>query len=323
MSEPAAVRVFGESEVREIATDDVALAAAERAFLALNDSKVTVPSALAWDFPRVHGEVHVKGAHLYDSDLFTFKVSTGFFSNVEFGVATGSGIVMVFDSGSGYPRGILMDNGYLTDLRTAAGVALATSHLTADGPLRVAVLGAGALARLQVRLLRSVRDIAGLTVWTRSHKRAESFQGAIFADVALEARVAGSPREAVAGADLVVTATPSRQPLLLREWLEPGVTVIAVGANHPGKQELDAQILADADKVVTDLTSQCVLFGELQHAVRAGLMTTDDVYAELGAVVAGDVAGRDGDELIVCDITGVGAQDAALAEAVFRELTRE
>jgi len=143
MSAHGPVPVFDEEAIRAAITDEMALGAADKAFRALGRGRATVPPPFAWDFPEVRGEVHVKGAHLHGSALFTFKVATGFFGNVEMGVPTGSGMVLMFDSHTGFPKGVLADNGYLTDLRTAAAGALAARHLTKERPLAVALVGAG------------------------------------------------------------------------------------------------------------------------------------------------------------------------------------
>jgi ornithine cyclodeaminase len=276
---------------------------------------------MGWDFPRVHGEVHIKGAHLEGSPLFTFKVATGFYGNVELGVPTGSGLVLMFDADSGFPRGILADNGYLTDLRTGAAGALALEHLAPRKPLVVAVIGAGVQAKMQLRLMARVRRLAEVRIWSRTQARAQAFQEKVAPGPGGTIVAAASVREAVTGADVVLTVTPSRAPLVEAGWVRRGATVIAVGSDGPVKQELDAKLVAGADKLVTDLTVQCVSLGELHHALEEGLMTPEDVYAELGDIVIGAKPGREGDETIVCDLTGVGAQDAAIAEAVFVELT--
>jgi ornithine cyclodeaminase/alanine dehydrogenase-like protein (mu-crystallin family) len=129
--------------------------------------------------------------------------------------------------------------------------------------------------------------------------------------------------QAVAGADLVITATPSLVPLVLPGMLKPGATVIAVGADGPAKRELATEVIMAADKLISDLTAQCIRIGEIHHVVKAGLLPLDGVYAELGHIVAGDLPGRIGDETIICDLTGVGAQDAAIAEVAWNVLSRK
>ena len=320
MTRVRSFHVFDEGEIRALATDGLALEAAEEAFRALGEDRVTVPPSLWWQFPKARGEVHVKGAHIHGSEAFTFKVATTFFGNVEFGVPTGSGLVIVFDSETGYPRGILVDNGYLTELRTAAAGALAARLLTPARPLAVAVLGTGVQAHMQVRLLSAFRTISSLTVWGRNPASYSRLRDTIGSETGLEVVFADSTAEAVAGADLVITATASRSALVEPGWLSKGATLLAVGSDRGGKQELATEVLAAADKVVVDSIEQCARSGELRHAIDARVMRVEDVYAELAEIVVGRKPGREGSETIVCDLTGIGAQDAALAERVFDAL---
>jgi ornithine cyclodeaminase len=316
------LRVFDAWAIRNAVSDRLALVAAERAFKALARGLVTVPPPLGAEFKDINGEVHVKGAYLHESPVFVFKVATGFYSNVQFGVPTGSGMVLVFDSETGFPRCILADNGYLTDLRTAAAGALAVRHLAQDKPLRVAVIGAGVQARLQLALAASVCHIAEVMVWSRSRPARENYRQRMHQQLLVPVRAAETVAEATDCADLIITATPSRTPLLLSGHVSDGALVVAVGSDGQNKQELAPEVVADADKVVTDLTSQCVTLGELHHAVKAGLMNMEDVHGELGHIVDGSIPGRESDnEIIVCDLTGVGAQDAAIAEVAYRALT--
>lgn len=321
MTQRPSIRIFDEWRIRKAITDRVALDSAERAFRALGKGLATVPPPMGWDFPLVNGEVHLKGAHLHASSMFTFKVATGFYGNLELGVPTGSGFVLIFDAATGFPRGILVDNGYLTDLRTAAAGALAVSHLTPEQPLNVAILGAGVQGQLQLRLLSHVREIASLSIWSKSWSRTLRWKKKLAEAGHPDTAAFDDPELAVAKADLVITATPARSPLVGDGAIKKGATVIAVGSDGPEKQELSAAVVAQADKVVTDLTRQCISLGELHHAVAAGLMTESDVYAELGEIVLEEKPGREADETIICDLTGVGAQDAAIGEAVFVELT--
>jgi ornithine cyclodeaminase len=129
--------------------------------------------------------------------------------------------------------------------------------------------------------------------------------------------VADSVEQAVRGADLVITVTASREPLLRAEWLAPGATVIAVGSDGPDKQELDVGVLARAARIVADSLPQCLRLGEIHHAVEQGAIRKEQVSAELGEIAAGLKPGRQsGEELIVCDLTGVGVQDVAAASLV-------
>lgn len=314
--------VYTEEEIRAAVTDDLALASAERAFSSLARAEATVPPPTSLELPEVRGEVHVKGAALRGSSIFAFKVATGFYGNPDRGLPSGSGLVLVFDADTGFPLALLADNGYLTDLRTAAAGALAVRSLAPDRPLAIAMIGAGVQARLQLRLMSLVRPIRSVRVWSRSEASRARCAAELRETLGVTVSPASQVREAAEGADLVVTVTPSRSPLVEWTMLGPGATVIAVGSDGPDKQELDPAALGAAAKVVTDLTHQCARLGELHHALRARVMSEGDVHAQLGEVVVGSRAGRESEEeTIICDLTGVGAQDAAIAEAAHHALT--
>lgn len=315
------LRVVTEEAIRAAVGHRSALASAERAFTALARDEVVSPMPLGVEFPEVHGEVHVKGAYLQGAPIFAFKVATGFYGNVELGIPTGSGLVLVFDAETGFPLAVLADNGYLTDLRTAAAGALAARHLTsAARPLVLAMLGAGVQGRLQAELISHVRNLSEVRVWSRQESSRKRYVLDVTPRVGAPVYDFANVAEAVKGADLVVTCTPSHVPLVLPGMVRPGATIIAVGADGPTKRELADEVILRADKLVADRVGQCIRLGEYHHPVRAGLLPPGGIYAELGSIVTGDLPGRQGDETIICDLTGVGAQDAAIAEAAWKEL---
>ncbi len=314
------LRVFDERSIRAVVDDFEAMRSAERAFAALARGQALVPPPMGVDLDRVDGEVHVKGAYLEGSPIFAFKVATGFYRNADEGLPTGSGLVLVFDATTGFPVAVLADNGYLTDLRTAAAGSLAVRLLSPDRPLVVAVLGAGVQGRLQLRMAGRVRTVREVRIWSVPEPSMDEYSAEMAPVVGAPVRPCSSVSEAVADADLVITATPSREPLVMPGMLSPGVTVVALGSDGPGKRELAPEVLAGAGKVVTDLTEQCIRLGEVHHAVEAGLMKAEGIHAELGAILVGDRPGREGDETVICDLTGVGAQDAAIAEATWMAL---
>ena len=315
------LRVFDEGAIRAAVDDAVALRAARQAFMSLGRGEALVPAPLGVDLADVGGEIHVKGAYLKGSPIFAFKVATGFYGNTAQGLPSGSGLVLVFDAATGFPLGLMADNGYLTDLRTAAAGALAASLLAPERPLVAAVLGAGVQARLQLRLVSRVRSLKEVRIWSPRPDSREACAAEVVEALRIPVAARPTPMAAVADADLVLTATPSRQPLVTANMLRPGVTVIAVGSDGPDKRELASDVLGRADKIVTDRTDQCLRLGELHHAVEAGVVLVEKVHAELGEIVAGKRPGRQGEETIVCDLTGVGAQDAAIAEAAWTLLS--
>ncbi len=314
------MRVIPEAAVRQAIGPAEALAAAERAFRALADGAAVQPLPMNLSLESSGGEVHVKGAYLAGSPIFAVKVATGFYRNAERGLPSGSGLFLVFDAETGFPLGVLCENGYLTDLRTGAAGALAARHLAPEAIEVVAILGTGVQARYQARCLALVRRWRETRVWGRSADRADRYCSEMEQELGVPFRRTATAVDAVRGADVVITVTPSRQPIVQADWLAPHATVIAVGSDGPDKQELAAECLVRAHKVVADRISQCAALGEIHHAVQAGLLPPERVYAELGEIVAGHKRGREAGELIVCDLTGVGAQDAAIAEAAWRRL---
>ncbi len=311
------VLILREAQIRELMGPRAAIDAVRDAFARLARGEATLPGVIGLDLPQVEGEVHVKGAWLHGTPFFSIKEAAGFYKNGALGLPVGSGLILVFDATNGLLRAILFDNAYLTELRTGAAGALAADLLARPDATRVAMLGAGGQARYQIEALREVRGIREVLAWSRSPERARAYAAEIQQRYGLEARAVSSAREAVEAADIVVTVTPAREPVLRAEWLRPGQHVTAVGSDGPDKQELEAAVLARVDTVVVDRLDQCLRLGELHHAVAAGLFTADRVHAELGQIAAGLKPGRTRpDEITLCDLTGVGIQDAAVANRV-------
>jgi ornithine cyclodeaminase len=314
------VRIVDEATLRRTVTVAEAVSAVEAAFAALARGEARLPPPINLDIPESQGEVHVKGGQIAGSPFYAFKVATGFYGNARRGLPSGSGMVVVGDAATGFPAALLLDNGWLTDLRTGAAGAVAARHLGRSELWKVAVLGAGVQARMQLRCLAAVREPGDVAIWSRSAAHASACAGDVERELGVRSTVAATPEEAVREADLVYTVTPSRTPLLLPGWLAPGALVVAVGSDGPEKQELDVGVLAQADRLVADHLGQCLRLGELHHAVDAGVVDPSSVV-ELGQVVLGRVSGRrSASERIVCDLTGVGVQDAAIAAAAMAAL---
>lgn len=286
--------------------------ACEKAFIAYSSGSAELPAVIHLDVPESKGEIHVKAGHLHGALYYAVKAASGFYGVEPPAI---DGLVMVFDARDGSPAAFLVDGGYLTDLRTGAAGGVAARHLAPEHVERVAVIGTGAQARCQIDALAEVRPgFRELRVWGRNVERALQATGDLQSRVEAGCSVTSAPsvQEAVEGADVVITCTASRESLLEAAWLAPGAHVTAVGSDGPGKQELDPEILRRADVLVVDSREQCSRLGELQHAPDQA-----DRAVELGIVCAGEAPGRTGDEqLTVCDLTGVGVQDVAAANAV-------
>ncbi|HJO04302.1 MAG TPA: ornithine cyclodeaminase family protein [Acidobacteriota bacterium] len=304
-----------EQEIRDSVDMAEAIDVVEKAFAALARGQVTLPPPIGLDIPDMDAEVHVKGAYIHDSDHFVFKLTSGFYRNPQEGLPMANGLVLAFDATHGQPAALLFDNGYLSDLRTGAAGAVVARHLAPQQLRRVAVIGAGEQARMQLRALSEVRTIPGVALWNRSPERARQCAADMTDELGLDVQVVERIEDAVQGSNAVITVTTAREPLVRAEWIEPGTHVTAVGSDGPDKQELDVEVLHGADLVVADRLSQCIELGEIHHAVDAGRLQAD-ACVELGAILIGEALGRETDDQItVADLTGLGVQDAAIASA--------
>ena len=312
-----------EREIRGLIGPNEARPVVRDAFAKLARGEAILAGVINLDIPESRAEVHVKGAHLRATPFFSIKVASGSYDNPARGLPVGSGMFLVFDATTGFPRAVLFDNGYLTELRTGAAGAVAADLLARMDIERVGIVGVGSQARYQLEALLGVRTPERVIAYGRSEPKAIAYAKEMEERHGVQVLPAKTVEQAVRGSDVVVTVTPSKEPLVRAEWVLPGMHITAVGSDGPDKQELDVAVLAKADKVVADRLDQCLRLGEIHHAIEAGVLTRDRVYAELGAIVAGSKPGRERDEEItVADLTGVGVQDAAVANVVVDEALR-
>lgn len=309
----ADVTILTEAELRKAVSLDLAsVGTVEQAFAALGRGKVVMPPILSMELEDVNGEVDVKTAYIPGFDGFAIKVSPGFFDNPKLGLPSLNGLMMLFSAKTGVVEAVLLDNGYLTDVRTAAAGAVAAKHLAPEEVHTAGVFGSGLQARLQIEAAHLVRPFGRVLVWARNMERARACADDIASAIGVEATAHDDPARVAAESQLLVTTTPAREPIFKAEWLHPGLHVTAMGSDQAGKNEIDPQALARADLYVCDRVSQCEKLGELRAARAAGLMAATP--PELGAIINGDAAGRtSGDAVTICDLTGTGAQDTAIA----------
>jgi ornithine cyclodeaminase len=229
--------------------------------------------------------------------------------------------MLVFSQKTGVLEAALLDEGYLTNLRTAAAGAVAAKYLAPSRITAVGIVGAGVQGRMQLEWLRRVRSFDRAVVWGLDEAELESYRRDMERP-GLEVRTTLRAEEVAAAANLIVTCTPSTKPLLESAWVRPGTHITAVGSDTAAKQELDPAILARADRVVVDSLSQSELRGEVYKAVSAGVLGRERLV-ELGRVVEDGSLRRSSDaETTVADLTGVAVQDIQISKAVWLALSR-
>jgi ectoine utilization protein EutC len=305
--------ILTEADLRQCVTlGQEAISVVEEAFRMLASGKVVMPPILSMEIPDAHGEVDVKTAYIPGFDGFAIKVSPGFFDNPKIGLPSLNGLMILFSAKTGLVEALLLDNGYLTDIRTAMAGAVAARHLAPENVETAGVLGTGVQARLQIQAAHLVRPFTRVLVWGRDQMKAEACAHDLASTLGVIAETAIAER-AVRESQLVITTTPSREPVLLADWLHPGLHITAMGSDQAGKNEIEPQAVARADLYVCDRISQAEKLGELRAARDAGVLT-NAVPPELGEIIAKTKPGRrtQGD-ITICDLTGTGAQDTAIA----------
>ncbi|MDH3661591.1 MAG: ectoine utilization protein EutC [Alphaproteobacteria bacterium] len=310
------IKILTERELRAaVALDLEAVDCVEKAFAALASGKVVMPPILSMAIPDYHGEVDVKTAYVPGVDSFAIKMSPGFFDNPKLGLPSTSGLMVLFSAKTGMVEAMLLDNGYLTDIRTAAAGAVAARHLSREDASSACIIGAGMQARLQLEALTLVRPIARASIWARNAAKAEAVASELSEDLGIAVTAAADPADAVAAADIVVTTTPATAPVLEAGWLRPGQHVTAMGSDQATKNELDPACFSRADLYVPDRRAQTEKLGELRAAIAAGTVAADTRFAELGDIIARKSAVRPSAPatITIADLTGTGVQDTAIA----------
>ena len=305
------------AQIERLVTVDATTADAVRdAYIAITDGRANLPPVGYLGFPQANGDCHIKYGHIAGDDVFAVKIAAGFYDNPSNGLPSSTGVVLVFSARTGQMEALLNDEGYLTDLRTGLGGAVASLALCRPDAAEVLIVGSGTQAYWLARAFTALapNDIR-LSVWGRNADRAAALVARL-AQSGVAAAVVPDLEAACRKAEVIVTATPAAKPLVRAEWVQPGCHITAIGADSPGKQELETALVAKADLRVADMLSQSLDHGEFAHAHGSGLIVAQDC-TELGAVLGGRVAGRRrADDITIADLTGVATQDIAMARCV-------
>ena len=315
------VLVLTESELRQcVGLDQDALEAVQNAFTWLADGKAVMPPIMHIEVAENNGDVDIKSAFVKDLDSFAVKLGSGFFNNPQLGLPSSSAMMVLLSAKTGFCEAVLLDNGYLTDVRTGLAGAVAAKFLAPETVDTVGVIGTGAQARYQIKSLKLVRDFQRLLVVGRTPERTNAYIDDMREALGIDVVGVESVEQLMRESQVVISTTPSREALIEAEWLHPGLHITAMGSDLAGKQELAVDVLGSADLLVCDRKSQCFSMGELQHGLGAGVITEESDIYELGELTSGRVAGRRSPEdITVCDLTGTGVQDTAIALVAYRK----
>jgi len=290
------------------------MAEIEQGFVAYSQGRAVVPPVGELVMQDPPGDVHIKYGYLTGDDYYVIKIASGFYENPKLDLPTSNGLMLVFSQKTGALEAVLLDAGYLTDVRTAVAGAIAAKYLAPSIIDRIGIVGTGMQARLQLEYLAPVTDCRDVLVWGRSAGKLATYEQDM-TEKGFRVSTTTDADDIIASCKLIVTTTPATRPILTGQ-VQSGTHITAVGSDTHDKQELDAEILQHADLVVADSISQCLERGEIHQALKSNAIAETDLV-ELGSIIAGDAAGRNSDDQItVADLTGVAVQDIQISKAV-------
>jgi len=315
------IKILTEAELHsQIGLDLQSIECVGNAFSALATKAVIMPPIMRLDIMDNNGEIDVKTAYIPGLDSLAIKISPGFFDNPKLGLPSVNGLMVLFSTKTGMVEALLLDNGFLTDIRTAAAGAVAAKYLSRANSKHAAIIGAGVQGCLQLEALTLVRDIESATIWARDFDKAKKAAEQMKDKLDLDTLPCQTVAEAAEHADIIVTTTPSTKPLLNKENIKLGQHITAMGSDSEHKNEIDPNIIADERvSYFCDRLSQTQKLGELHMAIEQGLVKASAEFSEIGQVIAGQKTARQNEsEITLCDLTGTGIQDTAIATLAYQ-----
>jgi len=296
---------------------EVIIRSIEEGFVAYSQGKVVVPPIGELVFEEPRGETHIKYGYIRHDDYYVIKIASGFYDNIKLGLPTSSGLMLLFSQKTGELIAVLIDDGYLTQVRTAAAGAVVGKYFAPQKVRRVGVFGAGVQGRMQVEYLRYVRDFKDVIVWGVNQEELDRYKKDMTAR-GFKVRTTFDAEEIASTCNVIIMATPSHSPLLRAGQVRRGTHITAMGSDSAEKQELDPAILKMADKLAVDSIPQSLLRGEVFKALEAGMIKKENLV-ELGTAISDRRLQRQSeDEITVVDLTGVAVQDIQISKAVWR-----
>ncbi|MQY43732.1 ornithine cyclodeaminase family protein [Epibacterium sp. SM1969] len=310
------------AQIQDLFDFETAVDAVRAAYVAFAQGRVQTPPVTYLGFPEVAGDCHVKSGHIAGDGAFVIKIATGFYNNPAQGLPSSNGMNLVLSAETGAPLALLQDEGWLTDIRTGIGGALATHALAVAGFERFLIVGTGLQARHQAQCLQQLvpdRRLA-FSIWGRDAQKAKAVAQDLTAAGLLAQNTEDLPT-ACKAAQAIVATTPAQRHLIARDWIGPGTHITAIGADCPDKQELEAELTAHADLLVCDSPEQALDHGEFQTLHKSGRLTEADVVT-LGDILSRDHQGRlNSSQITIADLTGLAAQDIAISQATLKKLS--
>jgi alanine dehydrogenase len=310
--------VLTRSDVAQLLDLTTCIRAVEDAFRSQEGGTVLHPGVLSTHAPD--GAFHVKAAGAQSNRLYyAAKINANYPQNQNrFGLPTIQGIILLCDGQNGYPLA-LMDSIEITIIRTGAATAVAAKYLASPESTTALIWGCGNQGRIQLKSVANVVSLKRVFAYDADPNVLQKFVSDLSEELQIEVIPTLDPLSDARLSQICITCTPSRSPLIGPENISEGTFIAGVGADNPQKQELAPELFSRS-KIVVDLLEQCLVMGDLHHAVEKGIIQADKVHAELGEIVSGKKKGRESNkEIIIFDSTGTALQDVAAATIVYEK----
>lgn len=313
------MKVFGLEDIKRVLPKIDLTPLIKEGFVAYSSGLAVVPPVGELSFENPPGDVHIKYGYIQNEDYYVVKIASGFYGSLDLNIPSNQGGMMIlFEQKTGKEVGVLIDQCYLTNVRTAIAGAICAELFAPNDLDYIGVIGTGVQARMQINYLSNLIDCKNIKVWGRGDKSVEKY----IEEMSLlgwDIERANTTDEIAATCDLIITATPSKVPLLKSENLKQGTHINAVGSDSSEKNEVDNNIFKMADLIVADSISQCLERGEISHGIKSGTVEQKNIR-ELGSLIKSKDDYRcQSDQITFADLTGVAVQDIQIAKAVFKE----
>ncbi len=312
-------KIFNLDQIKKALKDLDPIHAIQDGFIAYSQGKAVVPPVGELIFEDPAGDMHIKYGYIKGDEYYVVKIATGSYENYKLNLPTTFGLMLVFKQKTGELASILLDQGYLTNVRTAAAGAVVAKYLGPKTVRRVGIIGTGVQGHMQLQYLNSITQCNDVIVWGRSQQKLGVYKRDM-EPKGYNIQTTLNIDDVASECNLIVTTTPSKSPLLQVDQIQRGTHITAVGSDTPEKIELDPRILQKADIVVADSIEQCLIRGEISQAMKAGVLKKEDLV-ELGNVIIHKELQRSSeDQITVADLTGVAVQDIQISKAVYQAL---
>jgi ornithine cyclodeaminase len=310
------IKIINLEQIKNIVNSIDPVKEIEEGFVLYTQGKVVVPPVGEMIFENPPGDCHIKYGYIKGDEYFVVKIASGFYDNPKLGLPGYSGLMLLFSQKTGKLISILLDEGHLTNVRTAAAGAVCAKYLAPRRVKRIGIVGSGVQARMQLKILKSIIDCKDVLVWGRTQQNLNKYKKDMKSQ-GYNVDTTLNIEEIPLHCNLIITCTPSKVPLLYSNQIRKGTHITAVGSDTSGKQELDANILKMADHVIVDSIAQSQSRGECSRALKDGIIDKDKIV-ELGDMIMNKKYQRISDnEITIADLTGVAVQDIQIAKAIY------